>query len=299
MSDERYYCYVCDTEFKNNNGLTIHTNRSKAHAKRAMALGTMPPVHPDPEPESEEQPPELPEPVVVPELDWAVSTPQTTEDGFAFVAPESTESVADALGDIDLSYLDDEEPKVPLETIDLTVRVVPTKGARANRKVNVSLRTLKMLAPRCLEHNDSTPGWWYTCLELGHDPYQQIVERTENVRKLSQPDERGRRKVLGVEPEVYFVQSYVWRQLPFTGKHNGGIELSQATGKGWVLPEKRGVSPLCQFLDCWVPNPQISTPYGDFCTRPQAQIVAAEATNTFLVVNDGTIRARQIAALGV
>jgi hypothetical protein len=301
MTDPVYFCTWCDQSFKSNAGLDGHVRLSKAHAKRVASLGQMPPEEP---PVPEVQPEEDVQPATVnagiPQPTFEVTGPiRETEDGMAYVAPESSESIADALAGLEMTFIEDEELHVPVEDIDLSDQEVLKVGARPNRKLNVSLRTIKMLAPVCREHNDGSPGWWYTCLEVGHDPYRSIVEKIDQERKLSPPDERGRRRVLGTEEVSYFVVSHNTRQLAYTGKHNGGIELSQASGKGWVLPETRGVAPFCQFMECWVQNPQVSTPYGDYCIREQAQLVAAEATGTFLVVNDSQIRARQIAALGV
>lgn len=283
MPDPTYFCKWCDQSFANNNGLSLHSKTSKKHkanVDRLTAAGITPEEPPAPEPEDGPAPIEA--------IEAAVASSSNPDELLATLqaisAPEPATRAAEA---------------VPMPE----GLIVFNPNQRPNMKLNVALRTVKLLSPRCDEHNDASAGWWYHCLEAGHDPYRNVVEVPESKPTLSEPDATGRRKILGREDSIFYIEGWNIVQSPFTDRHNGQAQYRKDRGKGRVPPEERGVAPFCQFTECWVQDrprkPLIQTAYGDFCMREQAQLIAAQATNTFLWVNSPERRAGQLAALGV
>lgn len=291
MPDPIYFCKWCDQPFANKNGLSIHSSKSKKHlanVARMEAVGIEPPdpkPQDDPGSDGEGTVPDQPIP-----LEALGSNPtEVLEKLQAISGPQPVSHAAQA----------STAPRVPEGGL-----IVFNPNQRPNMKLNVSLRTVKLLSALCDEHNDGSAGWWYHCLESGHDPYRNVTEVPESVPVLSDLDPAtGRRKVLGREDSVYYIEGWNIIQAPFTNHHNGQAQYRKERGKGRVPPEERGVAPFCQFTECWVQDqpmkPLLRTPYGDFCIREQAQVIAAEATGTFLWVNSPERRAGQLAGLGV
>lgn len=127
------------------------------------------------------------------------------------------------------------------------------------------MRTVKMIAAVCSECQAAGPGWWTACphdpwhgMQAIEDPSGRFTEQkdgtfTEDTRKAQTI--KSYRKV----PNV--------RQVPLSIRVDSGLSVESALAKGWRMPadvdpgdgENSGYAPMCEFENCYAPNPQVST----------------------------------------
>lgn len=151
-------------------------------------------------------------------------------------------------------------------------------------KVTVIGREITMLRPicdLCQRPKRTQPGWWLKC---PHNPYAQIVPvRSKNTVYETLPD--GRRRVKGIEEFETLeerpnrVQVSAWRRI------NSGVLVERKRRRnGFILPSELrtemfpfGVANTCEFRDCFVQENLISTRWGNFCRKIEAQLVGHDA----------------------
>jgi hypothetical protein len=200
-----------------------------------------------------------------------------------------------------------EDPYVPAAAAVAAPLVRRDPEGEMNYKLTPGVRSLKMLAPRCECHRtDQAGGWWYRCLARGHDPYfspDHYGERTEEV--LGAPNAAGEQEVVDTKTiKVKVLGGPNFVAIPYTGRHSGdeSVAMRKARGKGYRKPEELGLSPRCQFHNCWVkldlPETNTLGPRAmDFCIEEQYRVIRADSQGIFLEVLNETKKDRQWATL--
>jgi hypothetical protein len=175
-----------------------------------------------------------------------------------------------------------------------------------NYQLTPGLRSLKMVAPvhdEC-QKRDRGPGWWYRCEAQGHNPYftaDHYGNKTEEVVEL---DADGDLVVTGTKTKKIKIPGAPnLRQVPYTGRHNAdeNTAIRKARGEGLRFPEELGLSPRCQFWNCWIKvdaEATDTTPRrGDFCDEAQAKVARADKRGTMLEVLNDEKKEKQWATL--
>jgi hypothetical protein len=153
-------------------------------------------------------------------------------------------------------------------------------------------RTMKMIQPVCPQsavgsgcemlHSDT--AWWVECEKKGHNPYYQVSEEKTQVPIVAETED-GRKLITGYEEEIELVESIRTNQVVFNNRVDSkqGVELKRFL-HGWKHPEEMGFAPMCEFRNCFAPNPEIKTRYGNFCSEDEARIVIADERHVVLEV---------------
>lgn len=190
------------------------------------------------------------------------------------------------------------------------LKVIPWE--RVGVRLNTPARTIKMLRPVCPETSmdpdgNYTPGceskhigaWWLKCEEKGHQPYLQEKEVTKRKRKTEvTPD--GRTVVKATEEEIEIEQTPRVAQVPLGLRTNSHtfVEDKRFWG-GFVMPQDKEYAPMCQFRNCFAPNPKFKTEFGDYCSENEARMMIAEGRHLVLEVFNQEKRKDQLRGINV
>lgn len=169
------------------------------------------------------------------------------------------------------------------------LRVIPwtqKNGLNLRRAV----RMVKMIAARCEMCQPAGGRWWETC---SHDPYHTAV--VEVVRApIVENNDADERIITGYqEKEVQHLKPNVMQVGLHTRIRSGrGVDAQRA--RGWKLPQEvdpadgkhTGYAPMCEFNNCYSPNPSIKTRNGSFCSRDHAAMIIAKAQGKVLEAYD-------------
>lgn len=201
----------------------------------------------------------------------------------------------------------------------------PAKAMRAETKY--PLRSVKLIRPICEECQVAGHGWWETC---EHDPYHRlkpIVTRTE--KKEVDPD-TGLVTITGRETKVQkFVHTPNVEQAFLMLRINSGLGVDAALAKGFRFPQEvqptrptgeadpefDGYAPMCEFQNCYKPNPTIKARHSSlsenrmvpperqiayYCTAQHAKLAKQRDTeNVVREVYDPTKRREQLDAVAL
>lgn len=175
-------------------------------------------------------------------------------------------------------------------------------------------RTIKMLRPVCpetinLDTGTASPGcetkekdfgaWWIKCEEKGHNPYVQAFERPVRTPVIEE-QENGRKLIVGYTEEIELKESPRTTQVPLGTRFNSGSLLEEKKFfHGYKYPEELGYAPMCEFRNCFAPNPEVKTRYGAYCREEEARMVTADQRHVVLEVMNPEKRATQIEEINV
>lgn len=164
---------------------------------------------------------------------------------------------------------------------------------------NRALRVLKMLQP--IHPECQFPlrrEWWKACEEAGHEPYVTRQEVEVKVPVYGE-DEDGDLVLIEEKVKKKVVTHPNITQVALTRSINDGRGPERfAKEKGFRQLEEMGFAPLCQMLNCWL-EATITTPWGEFCGRNHARLVAAAEDGVALEVLDRRKRDRQLRAIDI
>lgn len=192
------------------------------------------------------------------------------------------------------------------------LEVIPWE--RVGVQLSNPARTIKMLQPICpetinLETGSASPGcetkhkdfgaWWQKCEEKGHNPYIQVFEHPVRT-PVVETTEDGRRLIVGYKEELELRESPRTIQVPLGPRFNSGQFLEEKRFfHGYKYPHEMGYADMCEFRNCFAPNPEINTRYGAFCREDEARMITADARHTVLEVLNPEKRATQIEEINV
>ncbi len=159
-------------------------------------------------------------------------------------------------------------------------------------------RTVKMLFPRCevcQAPENVRPRWWETC---EHSPYQTHSERPETTPTLDTLDD-GTVVKTGEQTRIVYETGWNLVQIKLSERVNSGRGIERARAKGMLLPEEKGLSPFCQYFDCWSQDIRYRTAHGDYCNERQAKEIALEEIGEAREVHDERKAAEQLARIAL
>jgi len=156
--------------------------------------------------------------------------------------------------------------------------------------LNRPLKMVNMVQARCSKCNprgQGKRGWWKTCK---HDPYYTVREEEVRHPKLEQTED-GRTIKTGEEVEIEYHKVPNWKQIADDPKISSGRMVQIQRERGSVFPEEIGEPPICDYLNCWEPNPTIhakrvfthegvQTVVGNYHHRDEAAIVTLRLNET-------------------
>jgi hypothetical protein len=169
------------------------------------------------------------------------------------------------------------------------LKIIPWE--RVGVRLSNGGRTLKMIQPVCPESAKGSGcetqydvAWWKHCEEAGHNPYYQVGEEVIRTPIIAE-SESGRKLITGYDEEIELVESVRTNQVPFYNR----VGSKQAPEEkhffhGWKYPEELGYAPMCEFRNCYAPNPGIKTRFGMYCREEEARIVIADERHVVLEV---------------
>lgn len=145
--------------------------------------------------------------------------------------------------------------------------------------LNRPLKMVKLVQPRCKKCNPGGKGryeWWLKCT---HDPYVTTHEEYITIPKLEeQPD--GRILKVGEDTEVEYHIEPNMKQVADDEKVASGRMVKIQMERGAKFPEELGYAPICDYNNCWEPNPSFHTRRGNFHTRDEAAIMELRTSET-------------------
>lgn len=205
----------------------------------------------------------------------------------------------------------DEVAPPPTQTEPVLVEPKPARlNLRRSNRLTPGGRYVKMLRPRCKEcqREPNVPADWYN--HCPHNPYMGLREVKTLVPRYSEPDEEGRRTVLGVDEKVHWETRPNLTQVAVSVRVNSGNAVERAQRKGNIFPEDlrcpeypHGIAPFCEFRECMSQDIKYITPYGNFCDEMQAKLVQADFHGTVLEIGfdqkSAEKRRRQLAEIRV
>lgn len=159
-----------------------------------------------------------------------------------------------------------------------------------------AIRTIKMVKPHCKECQwPPRDEWWVNC---PHDPYvnQSTFEVTEPVFG---EDEKGDTIVEKMVTKMKVKRTPNFTQVALNERINSGQGVKLAQKKGFKFSTELGHPPFCQYRDCWEPDPKLRTEHGDFCSKQQARLIAADANNLILEVYLPRKRRQQLESINI
>lgn len=175
-------------------------------------------------------------------------------------------------------------------------------------------RTIKMLHPICpetinLDTGTASPGcetkykdfgaWWIKCEELGHNPYVQVYEEPRRVPVIDEKED-GRKLIVGYTEETELKESPRVSQIPLGPRYNSGQFLEEKRFfHGYKYPHEKGYHDMCEFRNCFAPDPQVKTRYGAYCRDDEARMITADARHIVLEVFEGGKRSAQLEEINV
>jgi hypothetical protein len=170
--------------------------------------------------------------------------------------------------------------------------------------LNRPLKMVKMIQARCKACNpkgQGKKGWWDEC---PHEPYFSMVPAGPPEPKYVEQED-GTFVQDGVEVKK-FVKRPNWKQIADDAKVTSGRMVQIQVERGSKFPEQLGYAPVCDYFNCWEPNPKIharqiiehegiQTVVGNYHTRDEAAIMTlrSEGTPIFIGLDKDIQRRRQ------
>lgn len=150
---------------------------------------------------------------------------------------------------------------------------------RANIRVTVVQRTIKLLRPicaTCQRGANVAPDWFKRC---EHNPYISIRKESTKVPLYEDlPD--GRKKLVGQDEIHSWHEQPNWVQVPLSPRISSGLAVERKMRAGFILPEDlrtpeypNGIKNPCEFRDCFAQKGLKGYRWGTFCRLREAQLV--------------------------
>jgi len=174
-------------------------------------------------------------------------------------------------------------------------------GKLSTGGLNRALKMVKMIQARCNICNprgQGRRGWWERC---SHDPYFHIEEKpgASEFKEL----EDGTIVKLD-KPETQYEKVPNWKQIPDTPAVSSGRTVQIQRERGSKFPEELGYAPICDYFNCWEPNPKfvsnrviahegVQTVVGKYHTRDELAMMTLRLTETPVFVGVDTDIARR------
>lgn len=166
------------------------------------------------------------------------------------------------------------EAEAPQEPVKQGYRVIPWT-TRMGLSIRNGFRAVKMIEARCDDcQAQGNPLWFQTC---EHDPYHS-TQTVEQTTPILEEDEDGNQIVVGETKKILYKRQPNVTQVPVLTRVGSGLQVQEALSRGWKLPEQvdpndkkhLGYAPMCQFSNCYSPNPQHKYRHGDYCNNEHA-----------------------------
>lgn len=143
---------------------------------------------------------------------------------------------------------------------------------RAGLTIKQPMRMVKLIQPRCATCKPTGPGWWDRC---EHKPYHSMQAVEDPNGKMVFNKETGTYTEDVNASQV--IRSYRLIpnviQIPLSIRVGNGREVDKAMANGCKYPEEvkpllpdgsedpdhDGYAPMCEFENCYAPNPQVVT----------------------------------------
>ena len=183
---------------------------------------------------------------------------------------------------------------------------------RVGVRLNTPARSIKMLNPVCPETVDQNtgnaapgcetkegPAWWLKCVEKGHDPFHQQKEVRKRER-ITETTEDGRTIVKGYEETIELEITPRVAQVPLSIRTQSQQMVEEKRFfHGYKYPEELGYAPMCEFRNCFAPNPTFKTRYGNYCSENEARMMAADSRHVVLEVLNQDKRREQLEGINI
>lgn len=151
--------------------------------------------------------------------------------------------------------------------------------------LNRPLRMVKMIQARCRICNEGghgRRGWWEKC---PHNPYFH-VEELPGAEEFSKDPETGEITKLD-KPKAKYVEVPNMKQIALDEKASSGRMVQIQIERGSKFPEELDYAPICEYRNCWEPNPKWHTRRGNYHTREEAAIIDLQETGTPIYIGVG------------
>lgn len=159
--------------------------------------------------------------------------------------------------------------------------------------LNSPMKMVKMVRALCTTCNprgQGPRGWWETCT---HDPYFSM-QPAGPPKPVFEELEDGTYKQVGTEEQRYEKKLNL-EQVADDPKVVSGRAVKIEQERGAKLPEELGYEPVCDYMNCWQPNPKVianqvvehegvQTTVGKYHTRDEAAAMVLRLTGTPMFV---------------
>lgn len=182
----------------------------------------------------------------------------------------------------------------------LDIPWIERHGLSIGRRV----RMVKMVRPLCAEGCANTGrGWWENCT---HDPYhstQEVPQETPNL----ETDENGNTYVTGKTTKVLYKRIPNISQVALTTRIRSKLGVQAQLARGWKFPadvdpgdgKHTGYSAMCEFRDCYAPNPKVKTEAGSYCSPNHAKAILMKERGLTQEVYDKEKARKQLDAVSL
>lgn len=160
-------------------------------------------------------------------------------------------------------------------TKDAKVYVKTSSGG-----LNRPQRMVKMVQARCRICNEGghgKRGWWEKC---PHDPYFRLEALPRDPLADLEEQEDGTFVEKADKGPDKYIRVPNMKQIPLEEKSASGKMVQIQLERGSKFPEDLGYAPICEFRNCWEPNPKWHTRRGNYHTRDEAAIIDLRETET-------------------
>lgn len=151
------------------------------------------------------------------------------------------------------------------------------------------LKMVKMIQPRCRQCNprgQARRGWEAAC---EHEPYFSMQPAGPPIPQYEEDGEGNYTLKLGADGKPVtvpqkFIKKPNWVQIADDVKVTSGRMVRIQLERGSKFPEDLGFPPICDYFNCWEPNPEIhvtnvvqhegvQTVIGNYHTRDEAAVM--------------------------
>jgi hypothetical protein len=173
-------------------------------------------------------------------------------------------------------------------------------GQRSSGGLNRPLKMVKMVQARCKicsPQGQGQRGWWEKC---EHDPYHSMQPLGPPTPKFIEEEDGTFIQEVGPDGRpVYTPPKYErrpnWKQIADDAKVSSGRMVTIQRERGSKFPEELGYAPICDYFNCWEPNPKfhaksvinhegVQTVVGNYHLRDEAAIMRLRLTATPIYV---------------
>jgi hypothetical protein len=167
-------------------------------------------------------------------------------------------------------------------------------------RITRPLKMVKMIQARCQEcnpHGQARRGWQEKC---DHDPYFSMQPAGPPLPQYEEAEDGTFTLKLGPDGEPIkvpqrFVKKPNWVQIADDVKVTSGRMVRIQLERGAKFPEDLGFPSLCDFFNCWEPNPEyhatnavqhegVATVIGNYHTRDEAAVMTLYLKGTPMYV---------------